>query len=268
MNSYAYDHGSNRSDFVGELGDAIRQNPVPAALVGAGFLWLLMGGRGVSLGDASSSLLAGMGEGTKRSTRAAYRGARYVGTQASEGVSRVGESAGRLSSGISDRVSGAAETVSGAVGDIAKEVTRTAEEAGERIWSSRGDFEANDSYESREESVAERVQASLADLFRQQPLLLGAVGIAIGAGIAASMPRSEAEDRFLGAAADAARDQGQALWEKAKERGTEIASRGLEEAKVQGITPEAAASAVRTIGSKVAGVAEKASKDISDRIKG
>ena len=62
--------------------------------------------------------------------------------------------------------------------------------------------------------------------------------------------------------------RGEALWEEAKKRGTDIASRGLEEAKAQGLTPEAAADVARTIGSKVAGVAEKAGKDIADRIKG
>jgi hypothetical protein len=268
MNSDAYHHGSNRADFIGELGEAIRQNPVTAALVGAGFLWLLMGGRDVSLGGASHSLLSGAGQGAKQSSRAAYRGARYAGARASEGVSRMGETAARLGSGISDTVSGAAETVSGAVGDLANQVTHSASEASGRVWSSREDTEDDSSEESGGTSVAKRVQDSLADLFARQPLMLGAVGIAIGAGIAASMPRSEAEDRFMGPTSEAARDRGQALWEKAKKRGTEIAIKGLEEAKAQGITPEAAAGAVRTIGSRVAGVAEKASKDIADRIKG
>ena len=213
MNYDPYHDGRNRSDFIGELGDAIRQNPVPAALVGAGFLWLLMGGRDVMLGGASRSLLSGVGEGAKRSGRAAYRGARYAGAQASEGVSRMAEGAAHLGSRISDGVSGAAEAVSGAAGNVAEQVTHAASETAERVWSSREDPEADDSYAKRrlhrrETSVAKRMQDSLADLFAQQPLLLGAVGIAIGAGIAASMPRSEAEDRLMGATADAAREPG------------------------------------------------------------
>ena len=98
MNHDPYHDGGNRADFIGELGEAIRQNPVPAALVGAGFLWLLMGGREVLLGGASHSLLSGAGEGAKRSGRAAYRGARYAGAQASEGVSRMAEGAVQLGS--------------------------------------------------------------------------------------------------------------------------------------------------------------------------
>ena len=268
MNYDSYNDVRDRPDFIGELGDAIRQNPVPAALVGAGILWLFMGGRDVMLGGASRSLLGGVEEGAERGSRAVYRGARYAGAQASEGVSRVAESAVQLGSRISDGVSAAAGTVSSVASNVAEQATHAASETAERVWSSREDAEPDNSYENRGTSVARRMQDSLADLFAQQPLLLGAVGLAIGAGIAASMPGSEAENRLMGATADAARGRGEALWEEAKKRGTEIAARGLEEAKAQGITPETAADVARSIGSKVAGVAEKASKDIADRIKG
>jgi hypothetical protein len=268
MNHDPYYDGGNRADFVGELGEAIRQNPVPAALVGAGFLWLLMGGREVLLGGASHALLSGAGQGGKRSSRAAYRGARYAGARASEGVSRMGEDATRLSSRISDGVSSTAEAVSRAAGNLAEQVTHAARETAGRVRSSREDAELDDSYRNPEFSVAKRMQDSLADLFAQQPLLLGAVGIAIGAGIAASMPRSEAEDRLMGSTADAAKSRGEALWQEAKKRGTDLASRGLDEAEARDLTPEAAADVARAIGSKVAGIAEKASKDIVDRIKG
>ena len=269
MNHDPYHDGGNRADFVGELGEAIRQNPVPAALVGAGFLWLLMGGREVLLGGASHSLLSGAGEGAKRSSRAAYRGARYAG---SAGLGRCQSNGGRRCptrlSAFRIGVSNAAEAVSSAAGNLAEQVTHAASETAGRVRSSREDAELDDSYRNPEFSVAKRMQNSLADLFAQQPLLLGAVGIAIGAGIAASMPRSEAEDRLMGSTADAAKSRGEALWQEAKKRGTDLASRGLDEAEARDLTPEAAADVARAIGSKVAGIAEKASKDIADRIKG
>ena len=53
------------SDFVGALDDAIRQNPIPAALVGVGILWLFAGGRNVMLGGASRAVVSGMGRGAQ-----------------------------------------------------------------------------------------------------------------------------------------------------------------------------------------------------------
>ena len=72
----------------------------------------------------------------------------------------------------------------------------------------------------------------------------------------------------MGATADAARGRGEALWQEAKKRGTDIASRGLDEAKAQGLTPEAAADVARTIASKVSSITKNAGRDVVDRIKG
>jgi hypothetical protein len=257
----------DQSDFIGELGDAIRQNPVPAALVGAGILWLFMGKRDFTLGATARSFLETAGEGARKGARGVSRGAHYAGAQASAGVGRITESVAHLGSQISDGVAGAAGAVSGVATNVAEQATHVANETVERVWSSGGDTQSEDSFEGRGASVATRLQNSLSDLFSQQPLLLGAVGLAIGAGIAASVPRSQAEARLIGPTADAARKRGEALWREAKKRGTEIASRGLEEAEAQGLTPKAAADVARTVASKVAGVTEKAGKDIVDRIK-
>lgn len=49
---------------------------------------------------------------------------------------------------------------------------------------------------------------------REQPLLLGAVGMAIGAVVAALLPSSETEDELLGEVSDR-------TFERAKQKGTE-----------------------------------------------
>jgi hypothetical protein len=40
---------ANRDDLMTSLTDAVRENPVPAALIGMGALWLFMGGGNMSL---------------------------------------------------------------------------------------------------------------------------------------------------------------------------------------------------------------------------
>jgi hypothetical protein len=102
-------------------------------------------------------------------------------------------------------------------------------------------------------------QQNIGDLFERQPLLLGAVGIAIGAGIAASIPTTEAENRIMGEASDLVRD---AVTEKATQaRG--MADAAVQEVKAQGLTPEAAGEALRKFGEKVGVAPDAISKSTS-----
>ena len=71
-------------------------------------------------------------------------------------------------------------------------------------------------------------QDALADLFARQPLMLGAVGVAIGAAIAASLPVSQSENQLMGDTADAVKDQAGKLWDETKRRGADLASKRLE----------------------------------------
>ena len=50
--------------------------------------------------------------------------------------------------------------------------------------------------------IIDTVRSNLSDLFRAQPLALGAIGIAIGAGIAAALPATEIEADYLGETSD------------------------------------------------------------------
>ena len=84
MNSQSYVpdrswSASGHSDFIRELNQAIRQNPVPAALIGAGIAWLFMGGRHTVLGGVSRSAFRGLGHGAQQAGGAAYQGAKSVG---------------------------------------------------------------------------------------------------------------------------------------------------------------------------------------------
>ena len=49
---------------------------------------------------------------------------------------------------------------------------------------------------------ANSVQETLSDVFDRQPLLLGALGLALGAGVAASFATTEAEGQLMGDAAN------------------------------------------------------------------
>jgi hypothetical protein len=55
-------------------------------------------------------------------------------------------------------------------------------------------------------SLGSGLQRSLTEVFERQPLLLGALGLGLGAAMAASIPTTEAETAIMGEASDRARD--------------------------------------------------------------
>jgi len=254
--------------FVSALDDAIRQNPIPAALVGVGILWLFAGGRNVMLGGASQAVVSGIGRGAHDAGGAAYRGARAATARAADGMHAVADAAIEVGAQATGAIRSAADTMGSAVNRTGEIVGEAASQAA-ATWSRDG-HDASDRPQSNESlggtaGSIRSAQDVLADLFARQPLMLGAVGVAIGAAIAASLPLSQSENRLMGDTADSVKDHAGKLWDETKRRGADLASKSLKEAEAQGLTPEAASAAARTIVKKVAGFAERAGTDIVDR---
>jgi hypothetical protein len=115
------------------------------------------------------------------------------------------------------------------------------------------------------------VRSNLSDVFRAQPLALGAIGLAIGAGIAAALPATELEADYLGEAGDTVKAKATEFAEETADRVTKVAGNVLEaaaqEARRQGLTLEGAKSAAGDISAKVSRIAETAGNSISERTK-
>ena len=114
--------------------------------------------------------------------------------------------------------------------------------------------------------LSSSLQNTLAEMFDKQPLLLGAVGLAVGAAIAASIPATDTENRFMGETADTVKEQAQHLLTEKTKQAEAMATKGLAEAKAQGLTPTAAGEALRGITNKVAGVVDEASRAVSQKL--
>jgi hypothetical protein len=71
--------------------------------------------------------------------------------------------------------------------------------------------------------LGSRAQQSFFDVLEREPLVLGALGLAIGAAIGAMLPRTEVEDRFMGETRDRLRDDAEAYAREQMERGKEVA---------------------------------------------
>jgi hypothetical protein len=228
------------TDFVRDLGDAARKNPLSAALIGMGVLWLFTGSRPVERA----------GEFVRRT-----------------GLNRIPDAAGNVletarstlksgadfgSGGVTSATDGGAAALDGAArfgrehADAASEYARSIPESGAEMF--------------------DTVRSNLTELFRAQPLALGAIGLAIGAGIAAALPGSEVEAAYLGEASDTVKAKVAEFATEQTARAADVMEAVTEEARKQGLTVEGAKSAVGDISEKVGRVVDVAGKGISERV--
>jgi hypothetical protein len=114
------------------------------------------------------------------------------------------------------------------------------------------------------------VRSNLSELFEAQPLALGAIGLAIGAGIAAALPPSEVEAAYLGETSDTVKAKAAEFAAEQTARATTVAEDVMgavtDEARKQGLTVEGAKSAAGDISAKVGRVVNAAGKGISERV--
>ena len=242
-------------DFVSGLQDAVRQNPVSAALIGMGILWMFTGGNRITaaaavLPSAARTAAAGVGSGLQNSADA-------VGSVAESALS-VGS---RVVEGVRDAVSGAGASV----GDTARQAYEAAK--GTVSDSAPKSTTAARAQSGSTPGTAGALQSNLKDAFAHQPLLLGAIGLAVGAGMAAGLPTTKIESDLAGDAADSVTAQVKDFASQQLDRVTETAKRTLdgvrEEAVAQGLTPEAVKDSAAAIGEKVKTVAKAARRKTS-----
>jgi len=179
-----------QTGFFDSLASAARENPLAAALIGGGALWLLIGNDKLK-GAASSAAAAAspMVDFGARNMRSAASGLQRTAAPPTapemdhEGSFRVSETLRDAGDVASDAVSGAAEKI----GDRFGEGIAYARESFGKLGPGK-------------ESLA-KAQSSLADMLERQPLVLGAIGLAIGATVAGART-SDLENEWIGDLSD------------------------------------------------------------------
>jgi hypothetical protein len=178
------------------IGRAARQHPVPFALAAAGTLWYLSRRRSgdeleIELDEElEEEALAGMdsleaGTGYAGSATGAGYSTGYTGEQAESATRRVTQRA----RGAAQRARTAASQATDAVG--------------------RG---------------TRRAKGEFSRVLQEQPMLVGAIGLALGAAIAALVPVSAGEERLLG-------EKSERFVRRAKEKANEQVDRARDKAR-------------------------------------
>jgi len=186
----------SQGSFMDGLAAAARENPLAAALIGGGALWLLIGSDKLknAAGSVTSATapLADLGARAQRSAASSWddtydsmrNRASNLQDEASRGIGKTVRNAGTAAS---DAMSGAAE----AMGERFDEGVAGAREMFDRVGQALPGKE-----------TLKQAQSSLSDLLERQPLVLGAVGLAIGATVAGALAKSSLEDEWVGNLSD------------------------------------------------------------------
>ena len=218
--------------FVRDLGDAARSNPVSAALIGMGAVWLL-----TSQARRGEELIRRTGmDRLPDAARDAWEGASSNFRSGAENVR--------------DAARDAADTVRERGGEVADQVTQ----AGKRLSRAAADY--TEEWPDRAGSLLDDVRGNISDLFRPQPLAIGAVGLAIGAAIAASFPVTEIETEYLGETSDFVKDKAsEKQVQRATEVGKKVGEAVADEARQQGLTGDGLKAAATDLSNKAGRVA-------------
>jgi hypothetical protein len=228
------DASERASVFVQDLGEAARNNPLSAALIGMGALWLLTGRGGFTripdvARDAWQGTASGVRSGAESVQNAARAAAATVQDHGTQAAEKLSESGATLASSVTDYAAGFPDMAG---------------------------------------NVFDDVRTNLGEMFRAQPLVLGAVGIAIGAAIAASLPTTETEAAYLGETSDYVKQKAGEIAGEQTERATEIGNKVVQavtdEAHRQGLTTDGIKGMAKDLSDKVSRVADAARQSTTE----
>jgi hypothetical protein len=250
--------GDTAYDTRDGLMDTVRQNPIPAALVGLGLGWLWMNRRSGSSRRSNARYEREYRERDYYRDRDYsrdydYRGERgayyptgygrgeYAGGQSQQGGNVVTQAAGRVGE-AAGTVAGTAGNVVGAVGQTVGSVASTVGETASTLVS--GTRETAGSLVGGVQHRAGRVEDSVGRALQENPLAVGAVALALGTAVGLALPQTQREHQLLGEARDTLVERAQELAQETFEKVQSVAGEAQQaagqavqqEAKAQGLT--------------------------------
>jgi hypothetical protein len=179
-------------EFFSNLSNTVKANPVPTVLTSIGLLWMMAG---QNRQPHSSVTTASYDNGSTGPSMGEKLSAKTAGIK-------------QQGAGLKDKASQMSHSVSESLGSARARASDSKRQASERL---RGG--------------ADRARGGFNHLLQEQPLALGAIGIALGALLAASVPPTRREDEALGEISDRMTDR---LRHKAEEGYQKVSAKGEE----------------------------------------
>jgi ElaB/YqjD/DUF883 family membrane-anchored ribosome-binding protein len=191
--------------------DVVRENPIPAAMVGIGLGWIAYNVRQrTSPGGSQYGRRAG-GRAARGFYGRGYAGPEY-GAGATGGWGYTGEGAGEEST--MDRTRDKSSELSDKAQQTASEWAHRAEGVAENV-----------AYQTRHQ--ARRVE----DQFHENPLAMGAAALTLGMAAGLAVPRTRKEDELMGGSRDKLADRTREMAEDTRDEVENVAERVADEAQ-------------------------------------
>ena len=262
-----YFKDGDSSQLVNNLKNQVRDNPLALALVGSGLAWLMMGsGTSGTTGLPSRNPLAGDGSNRRPMAASNTYGSLPGSPSSASDDSGVGEAAAALG-----------DKVANAAGSVADAATHTLHDIQDAAADSLGQATHGGSM------AADRAKSTFLDALDREPLVLGALGVAVGAAIGAMLPPTRIEKDYLGDASAKIREGAEDLVaggvEKVKNVASDVYSAARDEADNQGLMPggkpiaeklanvaRAGGAEIRTAASETVAEAEAGADTASDKL--
>lgn len=250
------------------LGQTVRENPLPVALIGLGLGWLLLADRGKRdemrmgeypyraagyryyEGDNNGGQREGhmLDEARRRAGQAVdtvQDSASELGERISDTTQRMGESVSERAGMVQERAAQLGERISDTTHRVGETVSERAEMVQNRVsdaaMRTRGEAERlSNEARWRAQAGIEQTRQTFWQTMEQNPLALGAVVLIAGAAIGAAIPSTEYENRLMG-------EQRDRLMDEAKTRAQDVVGRvrtAVEETQ-QAVMTEARSAAER-----------------------
>jgi len=175
----------------------VKENPIPATLIGVGLAWLLLSKRRKS---------------GRRLDAGEHRGRNRIIDVGSDGADEAGDFAHQAGRKIADAATGAASAVGHLAHDAGAAVGHLAQDAGTSIASGAQRVGHAAAGVGRGVATqARRIQRGSGELYRKNPLAVGAAVLAVGAAVGLAIPRTRLEDEWMGSASDSVATKAQEL---------------------------------------------------------
>lgn len=236
-----------------------RDNPLAVAMIGSGIAWLVFGG-GVDRTRHSTHALH-----RDRYLPSPYREDRYTSHHGDDGGgSGFASTVGDAASGMAEKASHFAEWSRETAESATDSLRDAAGGASDRA--SRARHEAMDrGYAAVDEmrDMADRGRRTVMDALDREPLVLGAIGVAVGAALGAMLPHTRFEDETFGESRDELLRNAERVVDRAAESARHVGEEALQAAqtaaKEEGLALEAEVS-----GESEGGATDNARSDSDD----
>jgi len=227
---------SRPTQFVDGLNSAIRDNPVAAGLVGLGVLWMFFGNAKVS--SVASSLAGSANHALSATSR-----------------------------GVANTVRSAGETAENYASEVAHKVSETAQQVSEAVekraeWADFSVKRGGQDAAGQGRQPIKAVQQNLSHTLERQPLMLGLVGLGIGAGIAFMFSATDLERNLMGETGARAKEKINDIVSETAERAAQVVDDVKKEAIAQGLTAASVEASATAVVEKIGAVAAAGKESI------